>query len=88
VNGQVARLIFCNCASMLARSFSEKPVPTTHAPCVGNFRKVNLLFWQPGSRHIGAAFLIAKMVTSETNFATGVMGACSSAGPRRLQIPH
>src|SRR6516162_353086 len=31
MNGQVARLIFCNCASMLARSFSEKPLPTLPA---------------------------------------------------------
>ena len=48
------------------------------------------------SRNIGAAFLIANMLTSGINFATGMVGACSSAGhpaavdsplgaPRRIQ---
>jgi hypothetical protein len=31
IKGQVARLSFCNCASILARSFSEKPEPTLPA---------------------------------------------------------
>jgi hypothetical protein len=31
INGQVERLSLCNCASMLVRSFSGKPLPTLPA---------------------------------------------------------
>src|SRR5438132_535767 len=35
INGQVGRLSFCSCASTLANSFSENPVPAGESKTIG-----------------------------------------------------